>query len=309
MKRLGFISSNRVHLARQQILLNELKNYCEVKIFNYSPKKNLPIADIAIDITKEFNKWLNENTLDALIVRGDRYEILGPTMVAFYKNIPIIHIEGFDLSGTWDNQIRYALSYLSTTHFVTNVDSYQRALSMGFKNVWNYGSLDCEYALKCSQTLETAPGHEQSYIIVLYHSVPNEDATELFNALEQFPDYTIIGIKGNRDYGKQLYNEEYSPEEFIRLLNGASCLVGNSSAGIKEASVLGIPVVNIGSRQQNRLKPSNVVDVPCRSKYIELGIEYQLGVERYQPDHTYYKKDTSKKIAETICQLVSKSFP
>mgnify|MGYP001592820009 FL=1 len=267
------------------------------------------MAEVAVDIAGKFQKALDSEKPDLALIRGDRYEMLVPTMLCAYNNIPIVHIEGFDLSGVIDNKVRYAISHLSDYHFVTNEESYRRALSMGFKNVWNYGSLDCEYALKCSQTLETAPGHEQSYIIVLYHSVPNESSTELFSALERFSDYTIIGIKGNRDYGKQLYNEEYSPEEFIRLLNGASCLVGNSSAGIKEASVLGIPVVNIGSRQQNRLKPSNVVDVPCRSKYIELGIEYQLGVERYQVDHTYYKKDTSKKIAETICQLVSKSFP
>ncbi len=293
--RILFPTFNRVHEARQKLLLDELSKDFKVCITTYG-EKNMDMAKVSVDIAGKFQNALDKIKPDIALLRGDRYEMLIPATLCAYNKIPIAHIEGFDLSGEIDNRVRYAISFLSDYHFVTNEESYRRALSMGFKNVWNFGSLDVEYALKApKQPIERT----KPYIMVLYHPVENEDVLELYKALEDFIDYDIVGIKSNKDSGQSTYKEEYSPEEFINLLRGAECLVGNSSAGIKEAPALGIPVVNIGERQANRLRPKSVKDCKCEEDDIKYSIRYQLE-HSYEPAREYYQKDTSKRISSII---------
>ena len=298
MKKILFPTFNRVHEARQKLLLNELAKDFEIHVTTYG-EKDLDMANVAVDIASKFQNALNTIKPDLALLRGDRFEMLVPAMLCAYNRIPIAHIEGFDLSGAIDNKVRYAVSYLSDYHFVTNDESYRRALAMGFNNVWNFGSLDCEYAMEISGVMQNKP-----YVVVLYHQVPNERPGAVLEALEPFKnDYQIFGIKSNRDYGQSTYKEEYAPNEFIRLLRGAKCLIGNSSAGIKEASVLCLPVVNIGERQANRVKPPNVKDCKCEKQDIEYAIKYQLD-HRYPISTLYYKPYASKNISEIIKSLI-----
>ena|SRR3990167_1994404 len=294
-----FPCTSRVHKARQILLLKELAKNHEVKVVYLSTSAK-DMGDIGGSYAVTFNKYIKEHKPDLIIIRGDRFEVLPLAMTARYNNIPIAHIEGFDLSGVIDNQVRYAVSYLSDYHFVTNDDSYRRAMAMGFKNVWDFGSLDVEYAMKVHDSFT-----KKKYIMVLYHPIAGEDDGEVLRAVEGI-ELPIVGIKSNADYGKKIYTEEFKPQQFIQLLKNASVLVGNSSAGIKEASILGTPVVNIGDRQVNRLRTKNIKDCECNERDIEYFIQYQLTHGRYKPDHTYYKKDTSKKIAEVIDGLVFK---
>src|SRR3990167_1999842 len=279
-------TTNRVHLPRQKLLLEELAKDNEVVIADISHvAENETMANVAAAYAVEFNKYLESTKPDLVLIRGDRYEQLSLTMVTAYRGIPIAHIEGFDLSGVIDNKVRYAVSYLSDYHFVTNEESYTRAKNMGFENVWNFGSLDCEYAM----SVGGARTAKKPYMVVLYHPVSNERPEAIVGALEAFKnDFDLVGIKSNHDYGKQLYSEEFAPDKFIQLLRGAKCLIGNSSAGIKEASVLGTPVVNVGERQANRLRPKNVRDCKCETEDIQDAIKYQLE-HRYAMDFTYYQ--------------------
>ncbi len=103
--------------------------------------------------------------------------------------------------------------------------------------------------------------------------------------------------------GKGYGEETYSPEDYVNLLRHASCLVGNSSSFLKEASIFGTPVVNVGSRQQGRLKPKNVLDVECNFDRIELAIHFQL-VNEYEPDKIYYKENTSKLITKALKEII-----
>lgn len=295
MKKILFPYTNRCH-QRQELLIKELSKDFEVCVATYG-EKELSMVETVIDLSHKFKKALDTIKPDLAIIRGDRHEMLTPALLCAYSNIPIVHIEGFDLSGVIDNKVRYAISHLSDYHFVTNEESYWRALNMGFKNVCNFGSLDCEYAVSVEGIIKP----EKPYIVALWHNTQDEDEKPLLEAIRGFP-YDIIGLKGNRDYGSGSYKEEYAPDDFIRLLRGASCLVGNSSAGIKEAGILGVPVVDIGSRQNNRLKPGNVLSCAWDTQAIRLAIETQLQ-KKIHPDMTYYKKDTSKKIAEKIREL------
>jgi len=293
-----FPQTNRV-AVRQKLLLEELARKADVLIADISHNKG-DMSDVSGAYAVEFSKYLKDRKPDLVLIRADRFENLPFAMVSAYQGIPIVHIESFDESGVIDNKVRGAISWLSDYHFATNEESYRRGLSMGFKNVWNYGSLDCEYALSVPHSVL----HSKPYILVLWHEIPNEDSNELYGAIQAFQDYEIVGVKGNKDYGiESSYKEEYSPEDFINLLRGASCLVGNSSAGIKEASVLGTPVVNIGNRQQNRLTPHNILNVACMKKNIELGIRFQLGHGKYEKSDVYSQTNTSKRIAERILNL------
>jgi UDP-N-acetylglucosamine 2-epimerase len=90
------------------------------------------------------------------------------------------------------------------------------------------------------------------------------------------------------------------PEQFIGLLKKTACLIGNSSAGIKECSFLGVPVVNIGTRQNGRYRGKHIIDVPHARKYIHRAIKQQIGVGRYKSDRYFYLPNSSKNIARIL---------
>jgi UDP-N-acetylglucosamine 2-epimerase len=101
------------------------------------------------------------------------------------------------------------------------------------------------------------------------------------------------------------------PQKFLSLLKNTLCLIGNSSAGIKECSFLGIPVVNIGSRQNNRLRGENVFDANHNKEEIRNAIIAQLSAGRYEPADIYHANDTSKEIAKVLAEnnlYVQKKF-
>lgn len=251
----------------------------------------------------EFNNYLLGKHFDAIIIRGDRFEMLGLTMVATYQGIKIIHLEGGDTSGVIDNRVRHAITHLSDFHFCTNEQSHRKLINMGvpLDHVWNFGSLDVEYAeqVKPVKVLKQRP-----YILVAFHPIEGENANELDKALREFEGhYDIVRIGSNTDYGKGYGTEQFSPEEYINMMRFAALCIGNSSSLLKEASVLSVPVINIGSRQNDRLKPKNVLDLPCKAKIITEGIEFQLKRE-YKKDLTYYQKDTSKKIVNKLKEIL-----
>lgn len=302
MKKICFPSTSPIHLARNQLLLNTLKEKFDVHIAEYG-RKEMSMSEVMLDIVPKFKVALDKIKPDAILARGDRFEILSIATLAAYSNIPIIHIEGFDKSGLIDQRVRYAVSYLSDWHFVTNEESYRRAISMDFKNVWNYGSLDCEYALSV-KPLNLRP---KRVIMALWHGTPFEDSTRVISACSAFKDrFDIVGIRGNHDYGeKSIYTESYPPDEFINLLRGASCVVGNSSCLIKEASVLGTPAILVGNRQANRLLTKNILKVECNQKEIEQAIRYQIEHGSYSMDTTYYQPNTAKQIAAKITEVLN----
>ena len=245
----------------------------------------------------EFNNYLSGKDYDAVIIRGDRYEMLGLAMVSVYHGLKVVHIEGGDESGVVDNKVRHAITHLSDLHFCTNRLSHKRLVNMGvpLDKIWNFGSLDVEFASKVKKKRIK----KDKYIMVAYHPIDGEDENELSKAFLNFLNYEIIKVGSNTDYGRGYGSEEFSPEDYINLMRGASVCVGNSSSLLKEASILGTPVVLVGDRQQNRLKPTNVISVPCEAKRIRSAIEFQIQNER-RVDHVYHQKGTSKNICRTI---------
>lgn len=286
----------RPHRARMKLLIAELEKQFKVDIWEPQERKG-DMTSNAILYAIEFSNYLIGKDYDAIILRGDRYEVLGLGMVASYKGFKIIHIEGGDLSGdVIDSKVRHAITHLSDYHFATNKEAHQRLVAMGVPpdKVWNFGSLDVEFADK----VKTNKIKKGTYILVAYHPLENEKEQELDKALKHFK-CDIIRIGSNKDAGRTYGKEEFSPEDYINLMRGAKVLVGNSSSLIKEASILGKGVVLVGDRQSRRFMPHNIVQVPCEKDNILKAILYQMQ-NKYEKDLTYFQPRTSVNISKTI---------
>lgn len=315
--------------------------------FNLEGGKTITQAKTAGLAMIEFASIFHQLKPDMVVVRGDRFEVLAAAMAASYMNIPVAHIEGGDVSGTIDESVRHAITKLAHIHFPTNEDAKKRILRMGENPdyVFNFGSPDVEVANKLVNEpnddfdLEkTGSGFnmrpESDYLMVMYHPVTTEFETMgakteiLLDAVHSL-DMPTIWFWPNIDTGSEEISHKLRifkdstpehkikfmryvpPKKFIWLLKNARCFVGNSSAGVKECSYLGIPVVNIGSRQDNRLRASNIMDVEHEKDRIKEVIKKQLAVGRYPASDIYLSEGTGKNIAEklaTIDLYIQKSF-
>lgn len=287
----------------------------------------------------EFANSLHKLNSDIVLIRGDRFEQLAIAMVAAYLNKTIAHIEGGDKTGTIDESVRHAITKLSHVHFVTNEDAKKRVIQMGENPamVFNVGSPDVEFvALNKKKFDATAvnnsgAGHAidflQPFIMVMHHPVTTETDNRahmetLLEVVDGLNMQTVWfwpnsdagtnemakAIRVYRETGKLKNNKirfvtDILPEDFIALLRKSSCLIGNSSAGIKESSYIGVPVVNIGTRQLGRLRGSHVRDVGYGRKEITDAISGQIAHGAYASSEIYFKPNTSKKIVEVLSKV------
>lgn len=232
--------------------------------------------------------YVKEVNPDMIVVHGDRVETLAGAIVGSLNNILVAHIEGGELSGTVDELIRHSVSKLSHIHFVSNGDAKKRLLQMGETeaSVYKIGSPDIDIMFSNNlPTLEVVKKYYEipfeDYAIVMFHPVTTEaiaikkQATDFVAALEK-DNHNYVVIYPNNDLGSQAIIEAYKYlkenqrfrifpslrfEYFLTLLKNAQFMIGNSSAGIREAPYYGIPIINIGTRQQNRAIHADIVNV------------------------------------------------
>jgi UDP-hydrolysing UDP-N-acetyl-D-glucosamine 2-epimerase len=309
----------------------------EASLFNVIEGGNhVAMAKTACLTALEFTNSLYTAAPDLVVICGDRFEQLAIAMSAAYLNITIAHIEGGDVTGSIDESVRHAITKLAHIHLVTNADAHRRVLAMGEdpQYVFNTGSLDVELAAHVSTTITNehvnalGVGHdvdiEQPFLMVVQHPVTTEkdNRAHLETTLKVVASFDLptIWFWPNPDAGTGEMSDslrgmrETHPEltshmrfitnvpanDFVALLAHASCLIGNSSAGIKECSFLGTPVVNIGARQQGRLAGEHVTHVGYDATDIGAAIATQLAHGRYEPSHIYYKDNASETIANLL---------
>jgi UDP-hydrolysing UDP-N-acetyl-D-glucosamine 2-epimerase len=273
---------------------------------------------------------------DLVVICGDRFEQLAIAMAAAYLNKTIAHIEGGDLTGSIDESVRHAITKLAHIHFVTNDDAKRRVLAMGEDPayVFNTGSLDVELAACVDVDITTGDlstygvGHDVDvttpFLTVIQHPVTTESDNRqhletTFRALAAL-DMPIVWFWPNPDAGtgemsemlrhfrehheaateKMRFITNVPADQFIALLKRTSCLVGNSSAGIKECSFLGTPVVDIGGRQHGRLSAGNVVRTSYDVNEIRNAVTGQLAHGRYPASQIYFKPDTSQAMVDVL---------
>ncbi len=264
---------------------------------------------------------------DLIVVHGDRVETLAGAIVGSLNNILVAHIEGGELSGTVDELIRHSVSKLSHIHFVSNSEAAKRLLQMGERNssIFTIGSPDIDIMFSENlPNLETVKKYYQidygQYAIVMFHPVTTE-ATEMQQYAENFvgsllqDSHNYIVIYPNNDLGSQFIISAYQKlrdrsnfrifpslrfEYFLTLLKNAQFIIGNSSAGIREAPYYGIPIINIGSRQQNRTLNADILNVDYDTESISKALEVIDSHKVQSAQHDFGKGNSSSLFLQSI---------
>ena len=279
---------------------------------------------------------------DAVVAIADRFETIAVSIAASYQNIPLVHIQGGEVTGNIDEKVRHANTKLADIHLVASEEAKTRVLKMGEDEdfVFNTGcpSIDIAYEVSRNPKLDFNPidkyggvgkkiNWQDGYIVVMQHPVTTEydQAREnVYNTLKVVHELGIpafwfwpnvdSGADGTSN-GIRSYREEHQPEnihffknmipeDFLRLLCNSKCLVGNSSVGIRECAFLGVPVVNIGTRQHGRARGENVIDVSYEQDAIKNGILNRIQTEnRIAKDTIYGNGDSGKKIADILATI------
>lgn len=287
----------------------------------------------------EMSTILANSEIDALVVVGDRYDVMAPVIAAAYMNIPIVHTMGGEVTGTIDESIRHAITKFAHLHLVANEDARSRVIKMGEvpENVVTVGcprmdlvkeaidsdELTNDYFFKKYSGVGPMVDIDSDFLLVSFHPVTTESdsirnqVNELMLALNNFSLPTIMiwpnFDAGGNDVAKSIrtFRENYNPdwlhlqtnfsvEDYSRLMARTKCLIGNSSSGIREGAFIGTPVVNIGSRQISRLRAENVVDCDNDFKSIIEAISFQLDSGRYESSDLYGVGCTGKSIIDSL---------
>lgn len=262
--------------------------------------------------------WLHVNTPDVVIAMTDRYETLAVATAAALMNIPIAHIQGGELSGTIDESIRHAVTKLSHLHFVATEEAAAVVRSLGEdpRYIFNVGcpATDLLLQVDVSQRPITEP-----YILFLLHPVTSEweqayqQAKATLNGIKAAWDGLVVAIGPNHDAGsdgtwKAIHESgaqvrpSVPPDEFVRLMAHAEVLVGNSSAGIREACYWGVAVLDIGTRQFLRTPRGGNVEwvSACHASFIGQRLERKLRHKRYLPQQLYGDGTAGAQIAQIL---------
>jgi UDP-N-acetylglucosamine 2-epimerase (hydrolysing) len=252
---------------------------------------------------------------DLIVIHGDRVEALAGSIVGSLNNILVAHVEGGEVSGTIDELIRHAVSKLSHIHFVANEDAKNRLMQLGEKpnSISVIGSPDVD--IMFSDDLPTLCDAKkrydvffEEYAIAMLHPVTTEYGNSGSNAkcfvqslLESKRNYIVI--YPNNDLGSLEILKEFEAlknnnrfrifpsirfEHFLTFLKNASLIVGNSSAGVREAPYYGVPAVDIGTRQNNRVVSDLVKNVGFSVLEIVQAIEVFGSQSKYLPQENQF---------------------
>lgn len=252
-------------------------------IYTYINQSGKESMDIILSNTiLGFGNYIAEMKPDAIVVHGDRLEALAGAIVGAFNNIKVFHIEGGEVSGTIDESIRHAITKFAHYHLVSNEKAKKRIIQLGEaeENIFVFGSPDIDVMLSGNlPSIETVKTYYdipfQKYAVLMYHSVTTE--VELLpEHIKEVVDGIIksnknyVVIYPNNDNGTDIILNELKRLEknahfrilpsmrfefFLSLLKNAEFIIGNSSSGIREAGVYGIPAIDVGTRQSGRYLP------------------------------------------------------
>lgn len=277
---------------------------------------------------------------DVVVTVADRYETLATAVAASYMNIPLAHIQGGEVTGSIDEKVRHAVTKLSDLHLVSTDCAAERVMKMGEEPrkifVTGCPSIDLAAEILPDPSLGFNPFekyggvgnlHEltNGYLVVMQHPVTTEHRLarkQIYESLEAVhkinmptlwfwsnvdagADGTSNGIRSFRESVKPEnihFFKNMSPTDFLRLLYNSKCLVGNSSVGIRECSFLGVPVVNIGTRQNGRERGANVVDVDYNREEIYDAVQRQISNGRSELNNLYGDGKAGERIAKVLAE-------
>ena len=273
---------------------------------------------------------------------GDRFETMATAIAAAYMNIPVAHTMGGEISGTIDESIRHAVTKLAHVHFPANQAAADRIIRMGEppETVHVVGCPRIDLVAEIAHATGGIPHAEwltregvgadidpsKPFLLVNQHPVTTEyghGKEQIWETLEALEDLRMPTIMlwpnadaGSEDIatGMRTFREKRRPEyvrfyknfpieTYIRLMLSCACVVGNSSAPIREGAFLGVPAVNIGTRQMGRDRGPNVMDVGYDRHAIAAAVRRQLAHGRYPSDHLYGDGAAGGRVAETLARV------
>lgn len=321
---------------------------------NYIEKDGFPIAAKVFNVLEGENLTAQAKTTglgilelssvferlapDAVVTVADRFETMSTAIAAAYMNIPLIHVQGGEVTGNIDEKVRHAITKLADLHLVASEDAKERVIKMGENAdvVYNTGcpSIDIAAEVLASKDLDFDPFKryggvgemiemKDGYVVVMQHPVTTEYGDSRIHIEETLHAIYDLGMpafwfwpnvdagadgtsKGIRSF-REKYKDNHihffknmEPSDFLKLIYHSKCLIGNSSVGIRECAFLGIPVVNIGSRQAGRQRSNNVLDVDYNRGSISKAIQHHLKNGHYSKNNMYGEGNSGRMIAEVI---------
>ncbi len=312
------------------------------KVYNVLEGENLTSAAKTTGLgIVELSSVFKNIKPDIVVTIADRYETMSTAIAASYMNIPLAHIQGGEVTGNIDEKVRHSITKLSDYHFVSSKDSFQRVKKLGEnpKMIFNTGCPSIDLALKISKNKKLTfdpyikyggvgsfPDLSAGYLVVMQHPVTNEYIDSRKNIeitlraisklklttlwfwpnIDAGSDGTSSGIRAFRESNK-LKNVHFFKNmnglDFLNLLDNSIALVGNSSVGIRECSFLGIPVINIGTRQNRRLRSSNVTDINYNVEEIIDSVNKVMKQNIRKKSKIYGDGNSGKKIAQILSKV------
>ena len=273
-----------------------------------------------------FSDFVHERRPDLVVIHGDRVEAMAASIVCAMRYIRSAHIEGGEVSGTIDESIRHCNTKLCATHFVSSEDAKARVLSLGEapERVFNIGSPELDtHAQPSGVSIEEVKARYaipfDDYGIVIFHPVTSEvdsmgaQAASLFGCLLQSGKHFVV-IAPNNDPGTDdiFAVIEALPKDrfrlipsmrfnyFSELMKNAAVMVGNSSAGVREAPFLGLPSLDVGSRQNNRAQADSIFGCSAfDQEKIQLFLTNQWH-HRYKVDASFGNGMASDQFVKTL---------
>lgn len=312
------------------------------KVFNVLEGENLTAAAKTTGIgILELSTVFDNLRPDIVVTVADRFETMATAISASYMNIPLAHIQGGEVTGNIDEKVRHSITKLADYHFVASENARKRVIQLGENQemVFNTGCPSIDIAQEVAKQshltfnpyekyggVGSEPDLKNGYIVVMQHPVTNEyqDSRKHIEAtlravqkinkptlwfwpnVDAGADGTSSGIRSFREKYKMEnvhFFKNMEGDDFLNLLNNSLCLVGNSSVGIRECAYLGVPVVNIGSRQNRRDQGENVVDVSYDENDIINAVENILKNNSRKTSNVYGGGDAGEKIAKLLKEL------
>lgn len=305
----------------------------KAKVFNVLEGENLTAAAKTTGIgILELSTVFDNLKPDIVVTVADRFETMATAISASYMNIPLAHIQGGEVTGNIDEKVRHSITKLADYHFVASENAKERVIRLGEEpeTVFNTGCPSIDLAKEIVQSsfdpyakyggVGAKPDLSKGYLVVMQHPVTTEyqdsrkHIEQTLEAIKELniptlwfwpnvdagADGTSTGIRAFREKN-QLPNVHFfknmEGDDFLALLYNSIGLIGNSSVGIRECAFLGVPVINIGSRQNRRDRGSNVTDIGYDKNDIIATVKNVFSKGKASSSDVYGGGDAGEKIA------------
>lgn len=298
-----------------------------IKINNKNNAGILHSMSLALD---QFGDYFEKHKFDLLIILGDRYEMLSVAIAAAMQKIPILHLHGGEVTyGNYDEFIRHCITKMSNYHFTSTGTYRNRVVQLGENPEYVYymgalGAENCTNIDECVVAEWIKKLEYKKYFVVAFHpeTLTNVNLVQqveyILRAVSKFQEeYMFIFIGSNADTGSNvikntwsqytqthhnvIYIENINVDSYLYMVKNSIALIGNSSSGIIEAPSLGVYTINIGKRQEGRVRGNSVIDINCEQTEIENAIQKIIdsNVETKDIYNPYYLKDTAENYFKT----------